>query len=64
MVSRGAGTCPAAQYGCEQRRWNRRRWIVEGTLGWLGNFPRLVVRCDRSLKIYRANFHIACFMIV
>jgi hypothetical protein len=30
----------------------------------LGNFRRLVVRYDRSLRIYRAFFHIACFMIV
>src|SRR5712692_9857359 len=42
----------------------RRRWIVERTIGWLGNFRRLVMRDDRSLRIYRAFFHIACFMIV
>ncbi len=37
---------------------------VERTFAWLGNFRRLVVRYDRSLQIYRAFFHIACFMIV
>jgi transposase len=42
----------------------RRRWTVERTFAWLGNFRRLVVRYDRSLSIYRAFFHIACFMIV
>src|SRR6266853_1335141 len=42
----------------------RRRWIVERTNAWLGNFRRLVVRYDRSLTIYGAFFHIACFMIV
>ena len=42
----------------------RRRWVVERTIGWLGNYWRLVVRYDRSLQIYRAFFHIACFMIV
>jgi len=42
----------------------RRRWTVERTFAWLGNFRRLVVRYDRSLQIYRAFFHIACFMIV
>jgi transposase len=42
----------------------RRRWTVERTFAWLGNFRRLVVRYDRSLEIYRAFFHIACFMIV
>jgi len=41
-----------------------KRWIVERTNAWLGNFRRLVVRYDRSLTIYRAFFHIACFMIV
>jgi transposase len=29
----------------------------------LGNFRHLVVRYDRSLRIYEAFFHIACFMI-
>jgi len=38
--------------------------IAERTNAWLGNFRRLVVRYDRSLMIYRAFFHIACFMIV
>jgi len=42
----------------------KRRWTIERTFAWLGNFRRLVVRYDRSLQIYRAFFHIACFMIV
>jgi len=42
----------------------QRRWIIERTNAWLGNFRRLVVRYDRSLTIYGAFFHIACFMIV
>jgi len=54
---------PATQDGRALRRY-RHRWIVERTIGWLGNFRRLVVRYDRSLQIYRAFFHIACFMIV
>jgi transposase len=40
------------------------RKIVERTNAWLGNFRRLVVRCDRSLMINGAFFHIACFIIV
>jgi len=55
--------CPATQDGRALRRY-RRRWIVKRTIGWLGNCRRLVVRYDRSLRIYRAFFHIACFMIV
>ena len=54
---------PATQDGQALRRY-RRRWIVERTNAWLGNFRRLVVRYDRSLTIYGAFFHIACFMIV
>jgi len=51
------------QDGRVLRRY-KRRWTVERTFAWLGNFRRLVVRYDRSLQIYRAFFHIACFMIV
>src|SRR5271169_2216772 len=54
---------PATQDGRVLRRY-KRQWIVERTNAWLGNFRRLVVRYDRSLTIYGAFFHIACFMIV
>ena len=54
---------PPTQDGRSFRRY-RRRWIVERTIGWLGNYRRLVVRYDRSLTIYSGFFHIACFMIV
>jgi transposase len=54
---------PAIQDGRALRRYQH-RWIVERTIGWLGNFRRLVVHYDRSLRIYRAFFDIACFMIV
>ena len=54
---------PLTQDGRALRRY-KRRWIVERTFAWLGNFRRLVVRYDRSLTIYQAFFHIACFMIV
>jgi transposase len=53
---------PATQDGRALRRY-RHRWKVERTLAWLGNFRRLVVRYDRSITIYEAFFHIACFMI-
>ena len=54
---------PPTQDGRALRRY-RRRWTVERTFAWLGNFRRLVVRYDRSLTIYHAFFRIACFMIV
>jgi transposase len=54
---------PPTQDGRALRRY-KRRWTVERTFAWLGNFRRLVVRYDRLLTIYQAFFHIACFMIV
>jgi len=53
---------PPTQDGRALRRY-RRRWTIERTFAWLGNFRRLVMRWDRSPTIYRAFFHIACFMI-
>ena len=53
---------PRTQDGRALRRY-RRRWKIERTLAWLGNFRRLVVRYDRFTTIYEAFFHIACFMI-
>jgi len=51
------------QDGRSLRRY-RKRWKIERTNAWLGNFRRLVVRYERLLPIYTAFFHIACFMIV
>jgi hypothetical protein len=50
-------------------RWPRCAGIenagpLERTIGWLGNFRRLVMRYDRSSKIYGAFFHIASLMTV
>ena len=52
----------APQDGRVLRRY-KKRWIGERSIAWLGNFRRLVVRYDRSLTIYRAFLHIACFII-
>jgi transposase len=40
----------------------RRRWKVERTFAWLGNFRRLVVRWDRLLTVYMGFFHLACIV--
>jgi transposase len=50
------------QDGRKLRRY-KRRWKVERTFAWLGNFRRLVVRYERHLKMYRAFFHVACLVI-
>jgi len=51
------------QDGRALRRY-RRRWKIERTFAWLGNFRRLVVRYERSLTMYNAFFHVACLLIV
>jgi transposase len=48
--------------GRKMRRY-RRRYKVERTFSWLGNYRRLVVRWDRDIMIYQAFFHIACLII-
>jgi transposase len=53
---------PRLQDGRKLRRY-RRRLMVERTFAWLGNFRRLVVSYERSLKMYRACFHVACVLI-
>jgi transposase len=53
---------PKTQDGRALRRY-RRRWIVERTIAWLGNYRRLLVRHDRHLLMFRAFVHVACLMI-
>jgi transposase len=53
---------PSLNDGRELRRY-RKRWKVERTLAWLGNFRRLVVRYDYHIQSYTAFFHLACLII-
>ncbi len=48
--------------GRKLRRY-KRRWIVERTNSWLGQFRRLLVRHESLLSTYRAFFYIACLRI-
>jgi transposase len=48
--------------GRKLRRY-KRRWIVERTNAWLGQFRRLLVRHEHLLCTYRAFFYLACFWI-
>jgi transposase len=48
--------------GRKLRRYQR-RWIVERTNSWLGQFRRLLVRHEHLLSTYRAFFYLACFWI-
>ena len=54
---------PATQDGRKLRRY-KRRWIIERTIAWLGNFRRLVVRYERKIMMYQAFIHVACLLIV
>ncbi|USD19923.1 transposase [Microbulbifer variabilis] len=71
LLSRGIDLiCPhrinrekaSRQDGRKLRRYTR-RWKVERTFAWLGNYRRLVVRWERYLSTYRAFFYIACMLI-
>jgi transposase len=53
---------PQFNDGRHLRRY-RKRWKVERSIAWLGNYRRLTVRYDRRLESYRAFFHIACALI-
>jgi transposase len=41
----------------------KRRWIIERTNAWLGQFRRLLVRHEHLLATYRAFFYLACLWI-
>ena len=53
---------PNTQDGRKLRRY-KRRWKIERTFAWIGNFRRLTVRWERDIKVYQAFFHIACLII-
>jgi transposase len=48
--------------GRKLRRY-KRRWIIERTNAWLGQFRRLLVRHEYLLSTYRAFFYLACLWI-
>lgn len=50
------------QNGRKLRRY-RRRWIMERTIGWLGNFRCQTVRYDRLMEAYGGFFHLACALM-
>ncbi len=50
------------QDGRPLRRY-KRRWIIERTIAWLGNFRRIATRFDHSINLYTTFVHIACTII-
>ena len=53
---------PPTQDGRKLRRY-KRRWKVERTFAWFGQFKRLLVRWEHKIQMYRAFFLIACIII-
>jgi transposase len=41
----------------------RHRWVVERTIAWFGAFRRLLIRHDRSTRMFLAFFHFAAALI-
>ena len=54
---------PPTQDGRPLRRY-KRRWKIERTMAWIGNFKRLLLRFERRIEIYKAFFALACIMIL
>ena len=50
------------QDGRALRRY-RRRWKIERTIAWLGNYRRLLIRHERNPRMYLAFVHLACALI-
>jgi transposase len=50
------------QDGRKLRRY-RRRWNVERTFAWLGNFRRLLVRWEVNITMSQAFFPVACLLM-
>jgi transposase len=53
---------PKTQDGRALRRY-KRRWKIERTIAWLGNFRRLATRYERRIDIFNTLLHIACAFI-
>lgn len=71
---RGIRPCiPARSYPRRKRRPGRpvgsyqqeyaRRWIIERTFAWLGNFRRLLVRHERLVAVYH-GFMLLAFVLI
>ena len=44
-------------------RRDKRRWVVERTIAWLGNFRRLLVRHERLTSVYCSLLYFAAALI-
>jgi transposase len=53
---------PETQDGRKLRRYAR-RWKIERSISWIGNYRRLVIRYEHNIKVFNAFFTIACMLI-
>ena len=56
-------TKPPTQDGRPLHRY-KRRWKVERTFAWWGNFRLLVMRWEYHIQMYQAFINFACMMII
>lgn len=40
-----------------------RRWKIERTIAWIGNYRRLLIRRERNDRIFLTFMHVACLLI-
>jgi len=62
LPARSNNSVATHQDGRKMRRYQR-RWIIERSNSWLQTFRRLVVRYERSEKMFAALVHMACALI-
>jgi transposase len=62
IPARRNNTVATHQDGRKLRRY-KRRWIIERSNSWLQTYRRLVVRYERSEKVFAALVHMACALI-
>lgn len=53
---------PPTQDGRKLRRY-KRRWKIERTISWLGNWRRLLVRHEYYQHIFQGFITLACLML-
>lgn len=74
LRSRGIKACVPARVRTDRFRKRGRpyatdfatyakRWKIERTFAWLGQFRRLIVRHENILDVYQGFFHIDCLII-
>ena len=51
------------KYNTKIKPYYKRRWPVERTFAWLGNYRRILIRWENKISNYAAFFKLACILI-